>query len=315
MQRTARDRFVWCGPIRLYVREVGSGRPLVVVHGGPDFNHRYLVPELDRLAECCRLVYYDQRGRGRSFAVAAAIEVTMQSEVDDLDAVRRRLGLDTVALLGHSWGALVAMEYALAFPEQVSHLIVMNPAPASPDDAAILRERLRAGRSAEQSITISALESDPGFQAGDIKADAAYYRIHFATALQRSGLLEVLVARLRRDFTAEGIVAARAIEQRLYEQTWENDRYDLLTRLEQARHPTLVIHGDADLIPVEVARHIAEAIPNARLEVLDDCGHFAFLDQPERTEDVITRFLATATTPGVKEHVGESVARPTSTTP
>ena len=112
-----------CGPARLYVREVGSGRPLVVVHGGPDFNHRYLLPELDRLAECCRLVYYDQRGRGRSFVVAAAIEVTMQSEVDDLDGVRRRLGLDTVALLGHSWGALVAMEYALAFPEQVSHLM------------------------------------------------------------------------------------------------------------------------------------------------------------------------------------------------
>ena len=137
MQRTARDRFVWCGPVRLYVREVGLGRPLVVVHGGPDFNHRYLRPELDRLAERCRVVYYDQRGRGRSFAVGAAIEVTMQSEVDDLDGVRRRLGLDTVALLGHSWGALVAMEYALAFPAQVSQLIVMNPAPASPDDAAI----------------------------------------------------------------------------------------------------------------------------------------------------------------------------------
>jgi proline iminopeptidase len=294
---------------------VGSGRPLVVVHGGPDFNHRYLLPELDRLAERCRLVYYDQRGRGRSFAVGAAIEVTMQSEVDDLDCVRCRLGLDTVALLGHSWGALVAMEYALAFPEQVSHLIVMNAAPASPYDAAILREHLRAARSAEQSITISALTSDPGYQAGDIKADAAYYRIHFATALQRPGLLEVLVARLRRDFTAEGIVAARAIEQRLYEQTWDRDDYDLLTRLRQVRVPTLVIHGDADLIPVELARHIAEAIPDALLEVLDDCGHFAYLDQPERTEDAITGFLATATTPGVTKHVGESVVRPTSATP
>ena len=105
----------------------------------------------------------------------------------------------------------------------------------------------------------------------------------------------MLVARLRRDFTAEGIVAARAIEQRLYEQTWDDDDYDLLTRLQHARVPTLVIHGDTDLIPVELARHIAEAIPDARLEVLDDCGHFAYLDQPERTEDAITGFLTTAT--------------------
>jgi proline iminopeptidase len=191
-------------------------------------------------------------------------------------------------------GALVAMEYALAFPEEVSHLIVMNTAPASPYDAAILRECLRAGSLSGAVRHVSALVSDPGYQAGDIEADAAYYRIHFATAFQRSGLLEVLVARLRRDFTAEGVVAARAIEQRLYEQTWENDDYDLLTRLHQVHVSTLVIHGDADLIPVGVARHIAEAIPGARLEVLDDCGHFAYLDQPERTEDAIAGFLTTA---------------------
>ena len=103
----------------------------------------------------------------------------------------------------------------------------------------------------------------------------------------------------------------RTIEQRLYEQTWDCDDYDLLTRLQRVRVPTLIIHGDADLIPVEVARHIAEAIPDTRLEVLDDCGHFAYLDQPERTEDAITGFLTTATTPAVDKHVGESVTRPT----
>jgi proline iminopeptidase len=89
----ARERVVESGPARLFVREVGDGRPLVVVHGGPDFDHRYLLPELDRLVPLCRLVYYDQRGRGRSFLGEVAADVTVRSEVEDLNAIRRALEL------------------------------------------------------------------------------------------------------------------------------------------------------------------------------------------------------------------------------
>jgi proline-specific peptidase len=266
----------------------------VVVHGGPDFDHQYLLPELDRLAEVCRLVYYDQRGRGRSFTGELADDVTVRSEVEDLDAVRRELQFGSTAVLGHSWGSLVAMEYALAFPAAVSHLILISPAPASPDDATFLRESLRAGRSAEQLDAMAALAADPVFQSGDVDADAAYYRIHFAAALRRPGLVEDVVGRLRRGVTNEGIVAARAIEEHLYEQTWRSPDYDLLTRLAQLHVPTLIIHGDTDLIPLELARHIADAIPDARLEVLPDCGHFAYLEQPERTFEAIAGFLRVA---------------------
>jgi proline iminopeptidase len=142
LQPAARERSVPCGATRLYVREIGQGRPVIVVHGGPDFDHHYLLPELNRLAGRCRLVFYDQRGRGRSFGGAAPDDATMLSEVDDLDCVRRHLRLDTVAVLGHSWGALVAMEYALAFPEAVSHLVLVNTAPASAHDASSLRRAL-----------------------------------------------------------------------------------------------------------------------------------------------------------------------------
>ena len=97
---------------RLYVREIGSGTPVVVLHGGPDFNHKYLLPELDDLASRFRLIYYDQRGRGKSSADVSADEITIESEVDDLDQLREHFGLDELSLLGHSWGSLLAMEYA-----------------------------------------------------------------------------------------------------------------------------------------------------------------------------------------------------------
>lgn len=110
-----------------------------MLHGGPDFDHGYLLPDLDRLADSFRLIYYDQRGRGRSADQVLPEEVTMASEMDDLDMVRQHFDLASPALLGHSWGAVLALEYALRHPERVSHMILMNPAPASTSDLAMFR--------------------------------------------------------------------------------------------------------------------------------------------------------------------------------
>ncbi len=72
-----REFFLGDGAARLYVRDIGRGSPMFVVHGGPDFNHAYLLPEMDRLADSFRLVYYDQRGRGRSFCGPQDYDVTI----------------------------------------------------------------------------------------------------------------------------------------------------------------------------------------------------------------------------------------------
>src|SRR3954454_6492136 len=97
----------------LYCREIGNGTPIIVLHGGPDFDHSYLLPDLDRLAASYRLIYYDQRGRGRSADHVQADDVTLASDIDDLGRVMRHFHLKSAALLGHSWGAVLALEYAL----------------------------------------------------------------------------------------------------------------------------------------------------------------------------------------------------------
>ena len=113
------------------MREIGSGRPVIVLHGGPDFDHSYLLPDLDRLSNSYRLIYYDQRGRGRSAAGVRPEDVTLASEIADLETIREHFSLDSMILLGHSWGTVLALEYARRHPERVSHLILMNPAPVS----------------------------------------------------------------------------------------------------------------------------------------------------------------------------------------
>ena len=98
------------GSASLHVRTIGRGQPLIVLHGGPDFDYGYLLPELDRFKDEFRLIYYDQRGRGTSADHVRPEDVTLASDVDDIDRVRRHFRLDSPALLGHSWGTVLALE-------------------------------------------------------------------------------------------------------------------------------------------------------------------------------------------------------------
>jgi len=277
---------------RLFCRDVGDGPPIVVVHGGPDFDHAYLLPELDRLAEAFRLVYYDQRGRGRSAEGVRPDDVTICSEVDDLDRVRSGLGLDSIAVLGHSWGGVLAMEYAVRHPDRVSQLILLDTAPASAGDWQALREELVRRRPAEDAEAIEAIASTDAFRRGELEAEAKYYRIHFGMTLPRRELLEALVTRLRAGWTEDGVLLARAIEHRLYDETSRSADWDLFPALRELDVPTLLLHGEHDFIPVELAARIADAIPHARLSVLSGCGHFTFLEAAEQVFAEVARFCA-----------------------
>ncbi|HEY1334476.1 MAG TPA: alpha/beta fold hydrolase [Myxococcaceae bacterium] len=279
-------------PVRnaeLYVREVGSGAAILVLHGGPDFDHRYLLPDLDRLSDGYRLVYYDQRGRGDSARVRPE-DVSLASELADLDAVRQAFHLDRVVLLGHSWGTVLALEYAVRHPERVSRMILMNPAPASTAQyRRVRKERLEAlGSDLDRMKAIRATDA---FRRGDPDAVAAYYRIHFKPALARTEDLERVMTSFRTSFTPEGILAGRAIEDQLMKETWGSDSYDLLPRLGKVTVPTLVITGNHDFFPVSMAEEISRALPSSRLVTLPGCGHFTYLECPAEVRRAVDEFL------------------------
>jgi proline iminopeptidase len=274
----------------LFYREIGQGLPTIVLHGGPDFDHRYLLPELDRLSDVLHLIYYDQRGRGSSEPEVEPGTITLTSEIEDLNGIRAHFGLETVALLGHSWGGLLAMEYGIRHPRRVSHLILMNSAPASHDDVVAAREH-RQHRDAVALEKMKELAATPRYQAGDLETDAEYYRMHFRTALYRAEHVDRVVARLRLGVTPAGIIKARVIESRLYDQTWSSSPYDLMPGLARLTIPTLVIHGDHDLIPVTCAEHIANAIPGSRLVVLKECGHFSYLECSDEVHKAVVEFV------------------------
>jgi proline iminopeptidase len=277
----------------LYVREIGQGQPIIILHGGPSFDHNYLLPDMDRLANAFRLIYYDQRGRGKSAENVGPATVSIQSEIDDLDTVRAYFHLEHVTLLGHSWGGLLAMEYALRYPDRVSHLVLMNTAPASHDDC-VLFERERDTSVPEDTAILRDLESRPEDAEGDPDARAAYSRVYFRGTLRSPELLDRLIERLRVDWTTDGILKERAIGERLWNETYGSPDYDLLPRLTGLRVPTLILHGDYDFVPVACATHIAEAIPGANLVVVHDCGHFSYIERPEDVHNALGEFFQTS---------------------
>jgi len=262
----------------------------MILHGGPDFDHSYLLPDMDNLADSFRLIYYDQRGRGKSADNVQPEDVTIQSEMEDLEAVREHFGLESMAVLGHSWGGMLAMEYAIRHPQRVSHLILMNTAPASREDYLLFRQE-RLDKSAADMEQLKEMASTAGYEQGDPDTLADYYRIHYRATIRPPEDLERVVQTLRSSFTKESILKGRAIEDRLMEETWLSEGYDLLPELKQLNMPTLIIHGDYDFVPVECALHVAEAIPKARFVLLKDCGHFSYLECPDRVRPVIGDFF------------------------
>ena len=277
----------------LFAREIGRGQPIIVLHGGPDFDQSYLIPDMDRLSASYRLLYYDQRGRGKSAAGVQPEDVTLASEIADLDKVREYFHLTSTAVLGHSWGAVLAAEYAIRHPDRVSRLILMNPAPVSAADFAAFR-LFYAEKLGPELDRLKTMRASEGYKEGDPDAVTAYYRIHFKPALKRPEDFEKVIASLRASFTKEGILKARAIEDRLVNETWMSPAYDLLPTLGTLRIPTLVIWGDDDFIPRTVAAHIAAAIPNARLVTLKDCGHFTYLECPDAVRSEVDGLFRTS---------------------
>jgi proline iminopeptidase len=238
----------------------------------------YLRPDLARLATDWNVIYFDQRGAGRSTVTRKASSLTVSKHVDDLDTVRRFLDLDRVVLLGHSWGAGLALQYAVRFPDRVSALLLANPIPPrqtpymeqfSLNLTAWMEEPTRKELARLEAARIDA--NDPVAACRDFWS--LFIRGYFADPSR--------VSSIRGDVCDDPAEAVRN-HSRVASLTVDSlGDWDWQESLATVHARTLVIHGDADPIPLESAREWAAAMPNARLFVIEDSGHFPFVEQPQ----------------------------------
>ena len=268
---------------RLFYEVVGAGEPIIVVHGGPGLDHNYLQPGLDVLAASHTLIYYDQRGTGRSSAELDAASINIDAFVEDIDALRETLGYERVSVLAHSFGALIALEYASRHPDRLRGLILMNPVEPGSLFRAQTEERQARARTAEDSTDLATLASGEGYAARDPATLSAVYRVAFRQTMRNRDRVDELDLDLSASTAKNGQDVARLLGGSMGPPMWWD-------RLADIDVPTLVLHGRYDLPPVDMSRALADSMA-ASLVVLES-GHFPYVEDRNGLISAVSGFLA-----------------------
>lgn len=263
--------------VKMFERRAGAGPPTVVLHGGPGAHHDYLLPGFDRLAAGRTLVYYDQRGGGRS-PVPRDVPVGWREHVEDLDALRAVWGVERLSIAGYSWGGLLALLYALEHPDRVDRLALVSPAPAWRQARAEFERRL-----AERTAAPEVQAAKRAVQEGGLRerSPEEYRRMMF----------EFSVAGYFHDWHRAAELTPFRITGRTQQEVWESlGDFDLRPRLPKLRLPAVVLHGEDDPIPVETADTLATLL-GAPLHRIPACGHVPYVEAPDEFVRVLDPFL------------------------
>lgn len=276
--------------VRLYWRSVGKGPPLLILHGGPALSHEYLYSGLAPLQDVARVVFFDQRGCGRS-SKPRNHSYDMATMAEDVEAVRISLRLGKVDLLGFSFGGMLAQEVALRFPDSVRRLVVAGAGPSGQDINRRLRE-VKAGASPRAREIIDRFEAHGPFT-GDAypaeyaaAADEAYRPFSFHGPQGPPPEVADVLAHLA--FDAYKRIWGDRGEFQVSSTLKDWDRLEDLSRISM---PTLILLGRYDLTSVATAQEMGRRIPRSRVVVFEESGHFTYLEEPEKFLTEVRSFL------------------------
>ena len=285
--------------IQLHYFSAGKGRPVLIVHGGPGFPYTQPWKGLEPLADRYQFYYYDQRGCGQSsrpidaFASKNYYENMLRldqtlglgAQIADIERIRQILGQQKLILIGHSFGGMIASLYAAEFPERVEALILIAPAETlvMPPPSGGLYEQVRQRLPADQL---------PAYDAY-LKRYLNYQNI-FSESEKSLAQLNAEFVPYYRQALPSAVVPAEGdaggwMVQAIY--LGMGTRHDYRPALKAVTAPALVLHGAGDLQPEAASRLYADALPNARFQVIAGATHFMFEEQPAAFAQAVAGFL------------------------
>jgi proline iminopeptidase len=282
---------------KIWIEEEGRGEPLIMVPGGGGGSHDYYHPYHDALAKDFHVIYYDGYGRGKSEKAKSPDEYTIDRDVEEVEALRKALGLDKIHLLGHSFGGFVAQGYAVKYPQNVNKLVLANTMVSAADyqastdffnltleqyfpelwaELTVLRKKQLLANSPEiQQAYFGSIGKmmemfyfyEPAQAAKIVWSEntfdpATYYGITGPDA----------------DFVVGGDIV----------------KMDFTGKLKSLPFPILIIGGRADgVVLPRLVKNLAAQAPQAKLVMFEKSGHFAFMEENGHYVDVLKQFLST----------------------
>lgn len=280
---TVVEDFIEINGSEVYTRSLGSGDPIIIIHGGPVLDHSYLLPQMDQLASNYHLIYYDQRACGKSAVDVDTATMTLQGFADDVKMLSDSLGLIKPTILGHSWGGLIAMKYATSYPEHIGKLILSNSIPPNneewQEEQKIIKEKVTEDQNQRQNTILSSgeLTRDPASAVKKLMLlsfENQFYNITYLDSLQLNIPTDYMTRSAKFQYLGPDLVS-----------------FDLYQTLSTLEVPTLIIYGDKEPAAVFSASHMASHFPNCTYEIIENCGHFPFIEQPEDYFTILLQFL------------------------
>ena len=260
---------------RMAVEEVGEGLPLIVLHGGPGMDHTAFRPYLDPLGEDFRVLYVDERGQGRSDRTDPA-SLSLDVFARDVDLLAEALGLEHFALLGHSFGAIIATYHATELGTAAAY-VISGGGDASEALLSDVDASLEAMGDAGKPIAAS-WEDEKTVETEEQLRDLLRVQMPFhfhgepppGYGEETIGTPDVL-----RHFANVGY-----------------GDFDYRPKLAGVRKPVLVIVGEHDRTTTPRAARVLDAgMPNSELVVVPEAGHMSFVEQTDAYLDAVRRFL------------------------
>lgn len=271
-QCSAADTVLTVGKHNIFVIDTGKGHPLIALHGGPGDNSANFTPQLLSLSATNRLILYDQSGAGKSTS-AALIQSSMTNEVQVLHDLLQRLGIQKANLLGHSWGSILAMQFAATYPEMVNKIVLTASIGTKASYYTTFAQRLQ---SKFTPLDIAAMQI---LQRQGVTNPQEYLNIYikyyFHDTLNIKKMTPTTI-----NFT---------VNQQIIADMMKN--YDVTKNKHTIRCPILILQGKADLLTVKDMHEAFAGFPNVEIQEMSASGHWAFVEEEQLFTQYVGEFL------------------------
>jgi len=261
----------------LHIKIIGDGEVIVFLHGGPGSDHSYFLPHVIPLSERYKLVFYDQRGCGKS-GLSINNKYSMNDEIEALELIRKKLDVNKINLFGESWGTMLALLYATSYPERVNKIFLTAAIGVTAEGFSTFAEELEKKLKSEDKIKLYELEEK--LNRGESKIEEIFdvldkYYVYSEVSLKRKTNTKVNTK--VNDAIGKDII----------------ENYDLTKKLENIREiPISIAQGSHDILtPNLIKSLLLDYIPHADLDVIEECGHWTVVEKPNEINKLANEFF------------------------
>lgn len=278
------EEVIRSGNSNLHYKTFGSGKPILIINGGPGMNcegFSYLAKELAK--QNFQTIIYDQRGTGKSDVEKLnEVTVTMDLMVQDMENLRNHLKIEKWIILGHSFGGIMASYYATKHPERIEKLIFSSSGGLNMKFTSYVQQRLNNNLTKLQRDSLAYYQRK--LDSGDSSKETLQLRAKY---LANAYVFD----KSKAPIIAERLTQTKFEINLLVFESLRKIKFDCTNSFKNFKQPVLVLQGKNDIITTATATEISKAFPNSKLILMENCGHYGWLDANEIYFNSINNFL------------------------